>query len=363
MPLPDHRSGEQPRTVLDGLRVGYVPLSDDLSEPGDRRRFAFYARRRGVEFELADPDGDYDVGVLTATADIGTWRHHPVGRTKIVYDLIDSYLALPRFDPKSMLRGVAKFAARESRTLMLDYRRAIEDMCRRADAVVCSTAEQRQEYLRLCREVHIILDAHTELGTRYKSEFGLGDTVNLVWEGLPYTLGGFDQIAGALRQLATERPVALHLVTDLQFARYARRFRRVSTAELARSIFPQTYVYEWNRHLLPAIVIACDVAVIPIDLKDPFARGKPENKLLLLWRLGIPTVTSATPAYRRVMAASGLDLACETQEEWLVALRRLLDDEELRRRVSEKGRGFVDSHHQEEQLLARWDDLFESVLR
>jgi len=350
-------------TVLDGIRVGYVPYSPTLDEPGDRRRFGFYAERRGVPFEIARPDEDYDVVVLCATADIGTWRRRPPGRPKLVYDLIDSYLALPRFDPTSLLRGAAKFAARQTQSLVLDYRKAIEDMCRRADAVVCSTEEQRAQILALCDEVHVILDAHTELGGGHKTDFAIGDTVHLVWEGLPYTLTGFGGIAEALRELASERPVALHLVTDLSFAKYARRFGHVSTETMARRILPSTYVYQWNHHLLPRIVTGCDVAVIPLDLSDPLARGKPENKLLIFWRLGLPTITSATPAYRRTMQGCGLDLTCTTAQDWIATLRRVIVDEDLRQSASRLGRNYVDAHHSVDGLLARWDHVFESVLQ
>jgi glycosyltransferase involved in cell wall biosynthesis len=348
--------------ILDGLRVGYAPSAPDLTDPGDRRRFCFYADRRGVAFDVADLGRDYDVVVLTAMADIASWCRRPAGRTKLVYDLVDSYLALPRFDPRSLLRGVGKFAARQTRSLVLDYRAAMERMCRRADAVACSTEEQRAQILAFCPDVHVILDAHGELGPVHKSDFALGDTVNLVWEGLPFTLGGFDGIVGVLRQLAAERPVALHLVTDLGFPRYARRLGHVQTETLARRILPDTYLYQWNRHLLPAIVTACDVALVPLDLDDPLARGKPENKLLIFWRLGMPTVTSATPAYRRTMQRCGLDLTCEGPDDWAATLRRVLGDEDLRATSSKLGREFVESNHSEEQLLARWDGLFESVL-
>ena len=36
-------------------RIGYVPYSRDLSHPADARRFPFYAKKRGLEFEIADP--------------------------------------------------------------------------------------------------------------------------------------------------------------------------------------------------------------------------------------------------------------------------------------------------------------------
>lgn len=181
-PFRAHGHGQR-LVTLDGLRVGYVPYSRTLREPGDRRRFCFYAERRGVAFEMADPSEDYDVVVLSSRADIGAWRRYQ-GRARLVYELIDSYLALPRFDAKSLLRGLLS-SPLGRRNHWCSTTGAIEDMCRRADAVVCSTQEQRTDYLRFCPNVHVILDAHTEFGNQPKCDFALGDTVHLVWEGLP----------------------------------------------------------------------------------------------------------------------------------------------------------------------------------
>jgi len=37
--------------------------------------------------------------------------------------------------------------------------------------------------------------------------------------------------------------------------------------------------------------------VIPAVLGEPMFAGKPENKLLLFWRMGMPVITSSTAAY------------------------------------------------------------------
>lgn len=340
------------------LRIGYVPYSADLSAPADRRRLPFWAAHRGVPYEIVRPGVHYDVIVLAGTADVTQWAHHPMDGSKIVYELIDSYLALPRRSPKSLLRGMAKFAARETARPVLDYHRAIEAMCRRADAVVCSTPEQRADLLPLCPEVHVILDAHLDLATKVKKDFTLEQPVHLVWEGQAHTVDDFLTIAPVLERISARRPLALHLVTDIEYRKYARRFVRRHTGDLARHILPETYLYQWNSHLLADVVTACDLALIPLDLDDSFARGKPENKLLLLWRLGMPVVTSASPAYRRVMAEAGLDLTCTTADEWEETLERVLDDEHLRVDAAAKGLGYVERCHDLESVLDRWDRLF-----
>src|SRR4051794_38458056 len=101
-------------------RIGYAPFSSDLSKPGDRRRFAGYAQRRNLQIELAVPGESYDVLVLSQLADISLWLRH--SRGKVVYDLIDSYLSIPRTNAKQLMRGPAKYFAGQLKYFTLDYK-------------------------------------------------------------------------------------------------------------------------------------------------------------------------------------------------------------------------------------------------
>ena len=85
------------------MRVGYAPYDASLSQPADRRRFPFYAERRGIQFELADPSREYDLVVVTPRADLGAWSRYRPGRSKLVFDIVDSYLAIPRTNLKAIL--------------------------------------------------------------------------------------------------------------------------------------------------------------------------------------------------------------------------------------------------------------------
>ena len=333
----------------------------DLSAPGDRRRFAYYARHRDLDFEVHRPGQRYDLVVLSARADLSTWRRAPRDGTKIVFDLIDSYLATPRDTTHARLRGLAKFAARELRRPVLDYHGVIEDMCQRADAVVCSTPEQRAGISSLNPNVHVILDIHAEEVTSVKSDFAIGPIVHLVWEGLPYTLDDFDAVAPTLQSIDADQPLALHLVTDLHYGRLVGRHLRAETAKLIRGILPRTYLYQWSEHLLGPIVTACDIAIVPLDVKDPLARAKPENKLLLLWRFGMPVLTSATPAYDRVAGEASVELTCKDPAEWDRKLRAMIADQGLREHSAHAGRRYLADHHDPAQSLARWDALLESL--
>lgn len=340
-------------------RVGYVPYSTSLQAPGDRRRFAYYAAKRGIAFEIADPSKEYDLVVLSSRADISVWRRYPSAR--LVYDLIDSYLAIPRTDLKGQFRGLFKFLVRQSRHLQLDHWKAIGDMCARADAVVCSTEEQRRDIGRFCPNVHIILDAQMGVARAVKTNYSAHAPFRLVWEGLPQTLGSLAVLQPALERLRERFAIEMHVVTDPHFFRYLGRYGRSETQATLDRIVPGAQLHLWDEAVCADIICSCDVAVIPLPLDDAFAAGKPENKLLLFWRLGMPVVTSPTPAYSRAMRAAGVELLATDTADWVAALEALLSDEARRRQTGIDGRAYAEREFSEPRLLARWDEVFSGL--
>lgn len=344
----------------ENLRIGYVPYSATLERPGDRRRFVAYAHARNLPFELARPEEHYDLVVLSEAADISVWSDYPHG--KVVYDLIDSYLAIPRSNVKQWLRGALWYAIGRHRRLRLDLWAATQDMCRRADAVVCTTEEQKENSQRYCPNVHIVLDVHSSVVHKVKEDYRCSEPFNLVWEGLPSNITQLKQIRNVLRDINKRRSLVLNIVTDPDQPRLLGRFGQVQSLDLAREVFDAVRFHTWDEATCSEVIRACDLAVIPIDLSDPFVTGKPENKLLLLWRMGMPVVTSATPAYQRAMRDAGLEgLACRDQGEWLVTLERIIGNESLRREAGIRGRDLAEKCYGKEVMLARWDAVFSSL--
>jgi hypothetical protein len=347
---------------LRDARIAYAPFTPSCDRPGDLRRYCYYARRRQLRFDLADPSENYDIVIVSAGADISIWSRYYGRNAKVVYDLTDSYLAIPKLDPKGLLRGLAKFVTRQNKRLLWTYAGGIREMCDRANAVICTTAEQQRDILPHCGNVHIILDFQGSVVRSVKTSYSSGDIFNIVWEGLAGNLGTLEEIIDVLCQIRKERPIAIHAVTNLSYGQYLNgRFAQRRTEDLARKMKIHPYLYAWNEQTCSAVVCACDLAVIPIPLQDPLYAGKPENKLHLFWRMGMPTVVSATPAYTRAMQESGLSMACATSQDWREILEEYVGSEESRRSAGRRGKKYVDTHHSEESMLARWDKLFASI--
>jgi hypothetical protein len=120
---------------------------------------------------------------------------------------------------------------------------------------------------------------------------------------------------------------------------------------------------EWKEETAADIICSCDLAVIPIDLSDPFAFGKPENKLLLFWRMGMPVLTSSTPAYVRAMELAGLDMSCANSVEWEIKIEEYLINNLARKDAAFLGNNCVKERYCEEENLKKWDAMFETLFR
>lgn len=343
------------------LRIGYVPYSLDFSAPADRRRFCYYARRRGITFEIARPSEKYDVVFVTPRRNPIVWAQYDQPGAKVIFELVDAYLA-PITSGSRRLLNLAKGII--ERAPFWDYQEGLRSLCRRADAVVCASQDQKAHLEQFSKNVAVILDCHETLVRLVKTDYRSGDVFNFVWEGFGFNVAFFREISAVLANVSSRRKVALHMVTDLEFVKY--RYIKCRTLDVARKIFrgegPSVYLYQWNSDLLAPIVCSCDLALIPIPLADPLLSAKSENKLLLFWRMAMPTITSATPAYDAVMRDSGIYMACRSAREWEEMLEKYMSDEKARQESGLRARAFVSEGHSEESLLEKWDRLFVSVL-
>jgi len=346
--------------------IGYVPFSPGLDRPGDRRRFPAYADRRSLAVELVDHgtvmagDGP-DVVVLSSNADMTTWARVPED-LRVVVDVPDAVLE-ERAGFRSTFRGVAKWAAGANRRPVLDYRRALVQVLQRADTVVCSTPEQQALLSEYCDRVHPILDVHAEFGSHEPIRARASDSLDVVWEGMVATLPALAQVVSALRSLVSDRPVRLHVVTDRRYPRYMERFGAGDSTRLLADWEVPVALYQWDPVTLAAIARTCDLAVVPVELDDPQARGKPENRMRIFWRLGLPVLASDSPANRRAVRAAGLpaEVLCGDEDDWHRALRWIVGDADVRDDVARRGNTASNTIYGDEAIVAGWDAAMADV--
>lgn len=161
----------------------------------------------------------------------------------------------------------------------------------------------------------------------------------------------FASIARALRDVLREHPrVRLMIVGPLHLP--------AELAPLAERIERRPLV-PW--HELLAAISATDVCLAPLSTERPFALAKGEIKYLEAAAVGVPTVASATSAYRHAILDGENGRLATTQDEWRRALDELLRDAALRRRLGASALADVGARWTEparaRELLAIVDDV------
>jgi glycosyltransferase involved in cell wall biosynthesis len=342
------------------LKVGYIPMARDFfSEPGDYRRFSRYAEIKGINYELAEFDKIYDVVVVTQKADITLWRNYQNGI--VIYDLTDSYLSIPKTNIKALLRGFVKYIAGQHYKLEFDYWKTVQRMCARADVVICTTEEQRNEILPYCTKVPIILDYFDSVVQNEKKEYQLDGAVKLVWEGMPSNLYQLKFIKSTLDRLSKKYNIELHVVTNLEYYKFLGKYLRTSAKKEVNKIFINSVFHEWEKETIFNIVRQCDIAIIPIDSSYSLTRSKPENKILFFWKMGVPVVASNIPSYIRAMNSAGLDYVCKDHYEWYDKIDTLISSSSLRKTTAYTGKKYANSVFSTEKITRKWNDAFNSV--
>jgi hypothetical protein len=118
----------------------------------------------------------------------------------------------------------------------------------------------------------------------------------------------------------------------------------------------------WTPDSLVKSAKASSISMIPIDLAIPMQKLKPENRLLIMWRLGLPCLTSPSPAYIRVASQAGVKAICDSPKIWHENFSNLLDDPKFASEEVLRGQNYLREHHSREALLKKWDCALDSVM-
>jgi glycosyltransferase involved in cell wall biosynthesis len=345
------------------LKIGYTSYSEDYSTPSDRRRFMGYAKHRNLTVEKADLSKDYDIVLLTYFGDVNGWiekkKQNP-SKFKLIFELQDSYLVeSPSF--RTVFRGAGKYLTGASRKFYWDYKDMLIEVFGVADAIICTTLENKDLILAYNKNVHVCLDYFEDEIQALKSDYtNKGEKLKIVWEGQAYTLHNLLAIKDALEELKDE--MELHIITDLVYYKYAKKYGKTDSRNIIKSINCDKYFYSWEKANFNQQIIESDLAIIPINRKDGLQKGKPENKLILFWLMAMPVLTTSTPAYQRIMEKSGVNLHLDTTEDWIKAIRDYKNKgSQDRASLGSQCFDFAKQHYTKEQIGGMWDKVFESV--
>jgi hypothetical protein len=346
------------------LKIGYWPLTPSLKTPGDRRRLLFWANARGHSI-ITNLEQKVDVIVASVNSDFNS-SYFKEKDVPIIFDLVDAYLS-PLSSLDDLARGFAKKVSGQISGSIKPFSHHVKDFCANSSAVICSSIEQEEVIKGYNMNTHVILDSHEEIPfiTRQKSEISSQKKHRILWEGQPATIRGVKIVSSTLEELVKTYPLSLDFVTDEAYFQFLNSYFERKTFGLLekdlKSVIKCVNIVPWTLENLVYRAKLSDLAMIPIDLSIPMQRLKPENRLLIMWRLGLPCVTSPSPAYMRVSKKAGVAAVSNTRAEWFENFSRLMNDPKFAIDEILAGQNYLRENHNESVILKKWDTAFESV--
>jgi len=348
------------------MKVGYVGYSKTMQHPADRRRIGIAG---GVDLNTDDPLQS-DLIVLSNDANLSWWIKRAT--KPVILDIVDGYLGESPSLLKDALRNIVRSFAGKSSFRWVFYTRHLKFAAKNATAIVVGSKEQREVFLPYNRNVFVIPDDHSELDT-LKSPF-TGDQLSprkkynsLFWEGYGYTFKHFKHISKDLDSFLFENNYSLDLVTTPIFHKWGGYVGKVRIQKLIEKWFPlsneKIKVIPWSLENLITTSSSASFGLIPINPKDKFARLKPENKLISMWRLGLVTLTSEIPSYVRVGSEAKVEFCIVKDGEWKKGLNEILLANFGFEEIQERQLNYVHSNYSKDILQKRWLEVFEFAQR
>lgn len=347
--------------------IWYAAQSTDLTHPIDRRRFPWWASVRGVGFQTNGFQRDVKLAVLTPMADLPFWltlRSRNPG-LRLMFDMVDNYLTDGRGNLRDRLRSLERILSRRFSFTSRSYEYWLHRTLHEADAVVVGSAEQAARMHLIRPGALPVADWHGEYPDLPLTQPADGSALTLLWEGQGVTLKHLLWLSPTLKQLAKQvGRVQLEVLSSMTTPRFGDRYFLQATEAILQTIRSERVAVRlvpWSPSAVADASRRAHLAIIPIDPTDQFARLKPENKLLIYWRLGLPTLVSPTPSYTRVMNTAEVPGLCGERQEWIARASDLTSSPSKRQLHVERGKNYLNHYHQDKQLLSIWDTAIQTA--
>lgn len=346
--------------VLKELKIGYVPYLPDLSQPGDRRRFPYFAKRNNVPFEIANKNKFYDIILLTASSNLSQWliykKKNP--ETRFIFEMTDSLIFSSDIF-STLFKGIGRFILRKEETLYINYKKLLIKWLHIADIVICSSTEIKKIIEQWNKNIVISLDYLQNEAKFLKNNYSIEGKMKLVWEGQSVVFPHLLYFKDVFKEVNSF--CELHVITDEKFPSYGGLIKK-DVVTIINQLPITTIFHKWELYSNYKELSKFDCGIIPLNRKNIFGWHKPANKLISFWFTGLPTLVSNTPAYTELMEMAGNKMYCSNTKDWVSKIKEIGDMKATERESMAKNNlRYAQNHYSDEALDLIWNQVFEKL--
>ena len=257
---------------------------------------------------------------------------------KLVIDVEDNVLTGQRLDKASNPNWFVKLVKGRSKTRYL---------IRTADHVVTSSPSLNDLCLginakRACTYISSSVDTDRFVPA---NDYSNERPVTIGWTGTFSAVPFLDLLRPVFQELARRRTYKLRVIGNFDYD--------LPGVDLE--------VIRWTAEREVADLQGIDIGVYPLPIDD-WVSGKSGLKAIQYMAFGLPCVASDVGTTPRIIRQGENGLLVASEESWLEALERLLDDPALRRRLGEQARRDAVEHYSTKAVAADYRGVLEAVM-
>lgn len=167
------------------------------------------------------------------------------------------------------------------------------------------------------------------------------ELITIGWTGSHSTSAYLDPIVPLLKKLCEEIPF---------------RFLFISNQE-PEFTFPGLEFRKWNRETEIEDLNEMDIGIMPLPIND-WSRGKCGFKLIQYQSLGIPALSTNIPPNDKIVMHKKSGFLCDTETDWLINLKQLISNKDLRKEFGQKGRENIELNYSKNVYSVQFFNLF-----
>jgi glycosyltransferase involved in cell wall biosynthesis len=177
------------------------------------------------------------------------------------------------------------------------------------------------------------------------NRFANDGPLTIGWTGTFSSRPYLDALASVFQRLAKQREFKLRVIGNFDYS--------LPGVDLE--------VVRWTREREVIDLQAIDIGVYPLPAHD-WVGGKSGLKAITYMMMGLPCVATDIGTTPLIIRDNENGLLVRTDEEWLAALNRLLDDPELRRRLGQQARDDAVEKYSTRAIAAEYRAVLDSVM-
>jgi len=261
------------------------------------------------------------------------WYLAKVLKKKIIYDFDDA-IWIPNTSAENSLVNLFKASGKVSKICKWS------SVISAGNQYLCRFAESRSS-ARVVRMPTVV-----DTTNRYPhAKQHTGGAVTIGWTGSHSTLKYLDMIVPVLRYLRKDTDFTFLVIADKRPDLNLDNFSFIS----------------WNAGTEIEDLMKIDIGIMPLQA-DEWAEGKCGFKLIQYLALGIPAIASVIGVNKEIIQEGVNGYLCSEEEDWVNALKQLIQDSVLRQHMGTRGRQKIVKEYSIEGNKENFLNLFHPLI-